>query len=117
MSCFVIDCELAASRLCIPHMNRLAWTCYGKWRFERGAAFRSSRNRTGETNAYLCPVCSCWHVGHIRPETQERWAEANFIVRSIRIAGQGWLLGRLAEEWNPRNGADRSGAWITRVRA
>jgi hypothetical protein len=74
---------------------------------------QASRAIYAGCRAYRCPVCTRWHAGHRTALTDLANAERVALVRQIRAAGNGWLIGWLADQWETATRADRI-VWKTR---
>lgn len=99
--------EVRRWRLCEVCGNLLAGACLGKARFRNPAeCHRRQRTfRDVRTAVYRCPVCDRWHLG--RPPGAEVVVRQDRLVRRLRAAGSGWLLGHLADEWADLGYVDR----------
>jgi hypothetical protein len=88
--------EAVRWKLCNGCAHLLVSGCLGKARLRQDAA--GARRRDGETKPYLCDLCADWHVGKIIPGQEARDERRRDLIKKIREAGFGWLLGQIVDE-------------------
>lgn len=93
--------------LCWEDGRLLAGACYGKTRWRNPNRMRDARGLEYGCKPYRCLVCTRWHLGHRIPETAEVNRARVALIRQLRAAGNGWLVGWLADQWDTATRADR----------
>lgn len=102
-------------RLCERCGHLLAGACYGKTRWSDLLAPVRRGCVPAGCGVYACCVCTRWHVGRVTPETADLQQERVDMIRKIRAAGDGWLIGMLADEWDGLGRMERIGWKIGRT--